>query len=90
MNNSFDINVLVNGNRCKLYYHQGKTFIEAKHGTEYELEIKNNTYGRVLALTSVDGLNVLNGTPATDDDPGYVFRIIHHLELKVSDILTMK
>ena len=82
MGYSFDINVLVNGNRCKFYYHQGKTFIEAKHGTEYELEIKNNTYGRVLALTSVDGLNVLNGTPATDDDPGYVIPGYSPLRIK--------
>jgi hypothetical protein len=82
MGYNFDINVLVNGNRCKFYHHQGKTFIEAKHGSEYELEIKNNTWGRVLSLTSVDGLNVLNGTPATDDDPGYVIPAYSPLRIK--------
>jgi len=82
MNNSFDINVLVNGNRCKFYHHDGKTFIEAKHGSEYELEIKNNTWGRVLCLSSVDGLSVLNGTPATDSDPGYVIPAYSPLRIK--------
>jgi hypothetical protein len=82
MNNSFDINVLVNGNRCKFYHHDGKTFIEAKHGSEYELEIKNNTWRRVLCLSSVDGLSVLNGTPATDSDPGYVIPAYSPLRIK--------
>jgi hypothetical protein len=71
-NTNIDINVLVNGNRCKLYHHQNKVFIEAKHNSEYELEIKNNHYSRVLALTSVDGLSVLTGKPAEELDPGYV------------------
>ncbi len=82
MNNSFDINVLVNGNRCKFYYHDGKTFIEAKHGSEYELEIKNNTWRRVLCLTSVDGLNIITGKTATDEDPGYVIPAYSPLRIK--------
>jgi hypothetical protein len=82
MNNSFEINVLVNGNRCKQYHFNNKIFIEAKHGSEYELEIKNNTWGRLLCLGSVDGLNVLNGTPATDSDPGYVIQAYSPLRIK--------
>jgi hypothetical protein len=80
--NSFDIHVLVNGNRCKFYHHQGKTFIEAKEGTEYELEIKNNTWSRILCLSSVDGLNVLSGQTATEDDAGYVIPAYSPLRIK--------
>lgn len=69
---SFDLNVLVNGNRCKQYYHQGKTFIEAKDGSEYVIEVKNNHYKRVLAVGSVDSLNVLTGKTATPNDSGYI------------------
>lgn len=69
---SFDLNILVNGNRCKQYHHQGKTFIEAKHGSEYVIEIKNNYWKRVLAVASVDGLNVLTGKTASDKDTGYI------------------
>jgi len=82
MNNSFDVNVLVNGNRCKFYHHQGRTYIQASHGSEYELEIKNNTWGRILCLSSVDGLNVLTGQPAKEDDAGYVIPAYSPLRIK--------
>jgi hypothetical protein len=82
MNNSFDVNVLVNGNRCKFYHHQGRTYIQANHGSEYELEIKNNTWSRILCLSSVDGLNVLTGETAKEDDAGYVIPAYSPLRIK--------
>lgn len=69
---SYDINVLVNGNRCKQYLHNGHTFIEAKEGSEYVVEIKNNSWERVLAVISVDGLNILDGESAEADGAGYI------------------
>lgn len=69
---SYDINILVNGSRCKQYNHNGKVFIEAKRGSEYTIEIKNNTWNRILAVCSVDGLDILNGEPAKEDNAGYV------------------
>ncbi len=71
-NNTFDINVLVNGNRCKQYQHEGKTFVEAKHGSEYVIEIKNNYWYRIEAVAAVDGLDVLTGKAAAEDRSGYV------------------
>jgi hypothetical protein len=70
--NCYDVNILVNGNRCKQYRHDGKTFIEAKNGSEYVLEIKNNTWKRALVVGAVDGLNVLTGKAATEQDNGYI------------------
>lgn len=72
MYNSFDINVLVNGNRCKQYSHEGQTYIEAKDGSEWSIQIQNNYGGRVLAVCSVDGLNVLTGKTAKSTDSGYI------------------
>jgi len=69
---SYEINVLVNGNRCKQYFHNGRTFIEAKKDSEYVIEIKNNTWERILAVVSVDGLNVIDGKTADENGPGYV------------------
>ncbi len=69
---SFDLNITVNGSRCKQYQHQGKTYIEAKNGSEYVLEIKNNYWKRILAVCSVDGLNVLTGKTASEKDSGYI------------------
>ena len=69
---SYEINVLVNGSRCKQYPHQGKLFIEAKKGSEYSIEIKNNIWSRILAVCSVDGLDVLSGKKADENGNGYV------------------
>lgn len=68
----FDINILVNGSRCKQYHHDGKIFIEAKEGSEYTIEVKNNTWQRILAVCSVDGLSIVDGKPATEKSGGYV------------------
>ena len=69
---NFDINVVVNGSRCKKYTHEGKTFIESKLGTEYSIEIKNNSHGKYLTICSVDGLNIIDGLSASPDSSGYV------------------
>ena len=66
------MNVLVNGRAVKEYLHEGLTFIEAKNGTEFTVEVKNNSYRRVLAIVSVDGLDVVDGKPAESMSRGYV------------------
>lgn len=68
----YDVNILVNGSRCKQYHHNGKIFIESKKGSEYTIEIRNNTWRRILAVCSVDGLDILSGKPAMEDSAGYV------------------
>lgn len=85
---SCEINILVNGNRCKQYFYNEKIFVEARKGSEYVIEIKNNTYKRVLAVCSVDGLDVLNGKPAEEDNNGYVINGYNSLKVegfRVSD-----
>ena len=70
---NYEINILVNGNKCRQYKHNGKTYIESKIGSEYVIEVKNNNYNRVLSVISVDGLNVVTGKNQTiDKSPGYV------------------
>jgi hypothetical protein len=78
---SYEVNILVNGNRCRQYNHNGQLFVEAKHGSEYSIEIKNNTWQRILAVTSVDGLDALNGKAATENGNGYVINGYGSLKL---------
>lgn len=78
---SYEVNILVNGSRCKQYHHDGKIFIEAKHGSEYAIEIKNNEWQRILAVCSVDGLDILNGKPATENGNGYVINGLSSVKL---------
>lgn len=79
---SVNVNVLVNGRNCKQYTHQGKTFIESKNGSEYEIEIQNNNWHRVLAVVSVDGLSVMDGKTATNDNSGYIINANDNLKIK--------
>ena len=78
----FDINVMVNGSRCKQYTHEGRKYVEAKDGSEWYFQIQNNSPGRVLAVCSVDGLNVLTGETATKKDSGYVIDSYHSQKIK--------
>lgn len=80
--NAYDINVLVNGKRCKQYTHQNKTYIESKDGSNYTLEVKNNTGKRILVVSSVDGLSVLTGKEAQSSDTGYVVNPYSKIEIK--------
>ena len=70
----YSAHVLVNGRKVKEYRHNGLTFIEAKDGTEFSIEVKNHATGRVLSVVSVDGLDILEGKPATKDSGGYIVK----------------
>lgn len=65
--------ITVNGRRITEYHHNdGLCYLEGRKGTEYELELVNNSYERILMIPSVDGLSVLDGNTAGIDSPGYV------------------
>lgn len=70
--NGYSAHVLVNGRKVKEYRHNGLTFIEAKDGTEFTVEVKNHQYQRILAIVSVDGIDVVDGKPATEKSRGYI------------------
>lgn len=67
-----DIDILVNGKSVQQFAHEGKTYIIAKPGTQYEIRIKNNSANRIMAVASVDGLSVVDGELASPEGPGYV------------------
>lgn len=69
---SVTVDVLVHGKPAPMHYDVRGVFIEGKPGTEYTLRIKNNGSSRILAVPTVDGLNVINGKPGTFSDTGYV------------------
>lgn len=55
------------------YYHHGEYWVAGHPGARYGIEIRNGAAGRLLAVTSVDGVNVLSGDTAGFDQAGYVF-----------------
>ncbi len=55
-----------------VYRHAGQSWIEGKSRQEYTIRLHNSCSHRVLAVVSVDGLNVIDGSPASFDQTGYV------------------
>ena len=71
-NNYYELSVCVNGRPIREYGHKGLTYVEGRHGQHYSIKFRNNTAARVLAVISVDCVDVVDGKPATQDSRGYV------------------
>src|SRR6202171_432837 len=55
------------------HFFRGEYWVAGTPGARYAIEVRNGIGGRVLAVTSVDGVNVLSGATAGWDQAGYVF-----------------
>lgn len=62
------------GQAARVWRHGGRLYVAGRSGARYSLRVTNNTAGRVLAVISVDGVNVLTGATAAYGQRGYVFR----------------
>ena len=60
------------GRTLSVYGSEGKWYVAGRTGSEYELRVRNNSDGDVLAVVSVDGVNVVSGETATPGQGGYV------------------
>src|SRR5689334_7169286 len=60
------------GETLNVYAHDGQRFVVGTPGHEYAIRIRNQSDGRVLAVTSVDGVNVVSGETASPAQSGYV------------------
>jgi len=69
-----DVSIFDRTAGCELpvYRHAGERYVAGEPGHEYEIGIRNRTDGRVLAVTSVDGVNVITGRTAAPGQGGYV------------------
>jgi hypothetical protein len=55
------------------HYFHGEYWVAGTPGARYAIEIHSHAGGRLLAVTSVDGVNVISGQTAGWDQTGYVF-----------------
>lgn len=55
-----------------IYKRYGKTYVAGEQGERYSLYLRNNTSQRVLAVVSIDGVNVVSGEDASFYQQGYV------------------
>jgi hypothetical protein len=62
------------GRELPQWRHGGRLFVAGRPGARYSLRVANHTDGRILAVISVDGVNVVTGETAGYGQRGYVFR----------------
>jgi hypothetical protein len=60
------------GATLDVHWKDGQRFVVGTPGHEYAVRIRNLSGERVLAVTSVDGVNVISGETASPDQSGYV------------------
>lgn len=54
------------------HYARGEYWVAGRPGARYAVQVRNNSGGRLLAVTSVDGVNVVSGASAGWEQSGYV------------------
>ena len=60
------------GRTLPVHEHEGRLYVAGEPRHQYELRIRNSSGARVLAVTSVDGVNVISGKTAAENQGGYV------------------
>lgn len=60
------------GQRLEAWYHRGEYWVAGEPGARYAIYIRNRLGERLMAVTSVDGVNVITGQNASWDQAGYV------------------
>ena len=60
------------GRRLPVYWHEGRAYIAGKPGNEYQVALRSRQSQDVLAVVSVDGVNVITGETAHPSQSGYV------------------
>src|SRR5712672_762518 len=60
------------GRRLPVYWHEGRAWIAGRPGNEYQVTLRSRQSQDVLAVISVDGVNVVTGQTADPSQSGYV------------------
>jgi hypothetical protein len=60
------------GKVLEVWRHAGRSFVAGSPGARYTLRVRNRTGARLLAVISVDGVNIVTGQTAAWSQPGYV------------------
>lgn len=62
------------GRRLEVHWHEGRAYVLGKPGNEYQIVLRNRLREELLAVVSVDGVNVITGQTAHPSQSGYVLR----------------
>lgn len=70
------------GRTLPVHWHEGRAYVIGRPGNEYQLVVRNRQGEDVLAVLSVDGINVITGQTATVQQSGYVLAPGRTLEVR--------
>jgi hypothetical protein len=70
------------GRSLPVYWHEGRAYVVGRPGNEYQVIVRNRVGEDLLAVVSVDGLNVMNGEPANPRQSGYIISSWTRLDVK--------
>jgi len=65
-----------------VYWHDGKAYVVGEPGSEYQVRLTSKTVGDILAVVSVDGVNVISGETAAPEQTGYVLSRWQRYDIK--------
>jgi hypothetical protein len=64
-----------------IYWHMGNAYVVGSPGNEYQISVRNAAGVDVLAVVSVDGINVVSGETAAPNQTGYVIDQWQQMEI---------
>ena len=70
------------GRRLPVYWHEGRAYVAGKPGNEYQISVRNRLREDLLAVVSVDGINVITGETGHPSQSGYVLAPRGRMEIQ--------
>jgi hypothetical protein len=70
------------GRLLPVHWHEGRAYVIGRPGNEYQLNLRSRLGEDLLAVLSVDGVNVITGQTATVQQSGYVLAPGRGLEVQ--------
>jgi hypothetical protein len=70
------------GRTLPVHWHGGRAYVVGKPGNEYQIRVRSRQGEDLLAVTSVDGVNVITGQTASVQQSGYVLAPGRALDLR--------
>ncbi len=70
------------GRTLPVYYDNGRYYVAGVPGREYSIRLRNRSHSDLLAVVSVDGVNVVTGETASVDQGGYILGTRQRFDIK--------
>jgi hypothetical protein len=70
------------GRELPVHWHEGRAYVVGAPGNEYQVVLRNSRAEDLLAVMSVDGVNVLTGQTASSNQGGYIVGANDRIEVK--------